>query len=51
MCLDETLNLLEARDDPLLAWRATALLFRLGEIVEFGAQFVEVEVTHSGPRP
>ncbi len=47
--LDEALDFLEAGDDALLARRAAALLLRLGEVVEFGAQFVEVEVSHSGP--
>ena len=49
--LDKALDLLESGDDALLARRASALLLRLGEVVEFGAQFVEVEVTHSDPHP
>jgi hypothetical protein len=49
--LHKSLNFLEAGDDAFLKGRATALLLRLREVVEFGAQFVEVEVTHSGPHP
>ena len=49
--LDKPLDFLESGDDALLARGAAALLFRLGEVVEFGAQFVEIEVTHSAPRP
>ncbi len=49
--LDEPLDLLEARDDPLLARGAPDRLRRLGEVGEFVAQLVEVEVTHSDPRP
>ena len=49
--LHEALDFLEARDDPLLAWGAPDLLGRLGEVGELVAQLVEVEVTHSDPRP
>ena len=49
--LDEALNLLETGDDAFLAWRVGSLLLRLGEVVEFAAQVVEVEVTHNVPRP
>src|SRR3954471_2002870 len=38
--VEEALNLLEARDDPLLARRAPALPFRLRVIVGFRAQLV-----------
>ena len=51
MLIDETLNFLEARDDAFLARGAAALLIRLGEIREFAAQFIKIEVTHSGPHP
>ena len=43
--LDEALDLLEPGDDALLARRAPALLLGCGELVEFGAQLVEVEVS------
>ena len=51
MLIGETLNFLEARDDAFLARGASALLFGLSEIREFVAQFIKVEVTHSGPHP
>ena len=49
--LHEALDFLEPRDDPLLARGAPDLLRRLGEVGQFVAQLVEVEVTHSGLRP
>ena len=49
--IDKTLNLLKARDDTFLTGRATAFLLRLSKIVEFRAQFIKVEITHSGPHP
>jgi hypothetical protein len=49
MGIDEALNFLEARDDALFAWRATALLFRLRELSQLVGQFVEGGVTHSAP--
>ena len=51
MLLDEPLDLLEACDDPLLAGGAPDRLRGLREVGEFVAQRVEVEVTHSDPRP
>ena len=51
MLLDKSLYLVEASDDTFLACGAPALLLRLCEVVKFGTQFVEVEVTHSGPHP
>ncbi|WP_244529514.1 hypothetical protein [Mesorhizobium qingshengii] len=51
MLLDKSLYLVEAGDDALLLRGAPAFLLRLREVVEFGTQFVEVEVTHSAPRP
>jgi len=49
--LDKALDFLESSDDALVARGAPTLLFRLGEVVEFGAQFVKIEVTHSAPHP
>jgi hypothetical protein len=49
--LDEALDFFESGDDALFARGALALFLRLGEVVEFGAQFVQVEVTHSVPHP
>ena len=45
--LEESLDVLEARDDAFLARRPTARLFRRRELLEFRAQFVEVDLTHS----
>src|ERR1700734_4074136 len=49
--LNKPLYLLEPSYDALLAGRASAFLFRLCEVVQFLAEFVEVDVTHSDPRP
>src|ERR1700688_1871641 len=49
--LNKPLYLLEPGYDALLARRASAFLLRLREVVQFFTQFVEVDVTHSDPRP
>ena len=49
--LDKALYLFKAGDNLFLARGAAALFFRPRELFEFGAKLVEVEVTHSGPRP
>ena len=49
--LDKALDFFEPGDDTSLAGRSAALFLGLGEVVEFGAQLVQVEVTHSAPRP
>ena len=51
MLIGEALDFLEPGDDAFLARRPAALLLGLRKVGEFIAQFVEVEVTHSGPRP
>jgi hypothetical protein len=48
---DELLYLVESGNDAFLARGAPALFLRLGEVVEFGAQLVQVEVTHSALHP
>jgi hypothetical protein len=49
--LDKALDFFKPGDDAHFARGATALFLRLGEIVEFGAQFVQIEVTHSAHHP
>ena len=49
--LGEALDFLEAGDDALLVRRASALLLGLGKLGELRSEFVEIEVTHSGPPP
>jgi hypothetical protein len=49
--LGKPLYVLETGDDTFLACTTTALLLRLGVIVQFGAQFIKVKITHSDPRP
>jgi hypothetical protein len=49
--LDEPLDLLKAGNDSLVARGAPDRLRWLGEVGELVAQLVEVEVTHSDPRP
>jgi hypothetical protein len=51
MLLNKPLDFLKPGDDAFLAQGMPALVLRLGEVIEFGAQFVKVKVTHSGPRP
>jgi hypothetical protein len=48
--VDEALYLLERRDDPLLARRWAALLFRLSEFRQLLAQLVQLGFTHSAPQ-
>ena len=47
--IHEALDLLEARDDALLARRAPGRLLGLGEVGQRVGEFVEVDVSHSGP--
>ena len=49
--LDKPLYPVESGNDALLTRGVPAFLFRLGEVVELGAEIVEVDVTHSAPRP
>ena len=49
--LDKALDFLESRDDALLTRGAATLFLRLLEVGEFVAQFVQVKVAHSAPRP
>ena len=48
MLLDETLDLFEARDDPLFSRRSAGRLVRRCEVGELACQFVEVDVSHTG---
>lgn len=45
----KALNLFKSSDDAFLSRGAAGLLLRLGEVVEFRTQLIEVEVSHSGP--
>ena len=49
--LNKPLYLLEPGDDALLARRASDFLLGLCEFVQFLTQFVEVDVSHTDPRP
>src|SRR4029077_19575607 len=47
--LDKPMYLLTSDNDRLVAGRASAFLLRLRKVVEFLAQFVEVDFTHNDP--
>ncbi|GJE70739.1 hypothetical protein CHKEEEPN_2280 [Methylorubrum podarium] len=51
MQFDETLNVFEAGDDAFFLGRTATLLFRLGEVFQLGAEFIQIKVRHSGPHP
>lgn len=48
---EKSLDFLEPGDDAFLARGPPPFLLGDCEVVEFGAQIVKVDVTHSDPRP
>lgn len=48
---DESLNFFEACDDAFVSGRTASFVLGLRKIRQFVAQFVKIDITHSGPRP